>query len=1230
MNYPARLSAVTASALLLLAASGLSAQVAHQGNSLSALAFSDARFRPAPAIVPFDEATQTSLTSDIRAGWADFSAMSPVRWQAYVDRRTGHLESAVGGGIAWLPGRGNSLKASEANLATLEATARAALPRIVRMLGVDGNSLVLNPGRSGRQSDNLWYVDFDVRLAGMTVEGARVVFRVSHGNLVEIGGERLPSPAALIPTAKIGREQALAALADYVHGFSAGDVFSDSGSLHLLPVELSDSRFTGGFEPGNGRGLALVWEIVFHRSGVTGTWRARIDAESGRVRVLELLDMNLNARVTGGVFPQSRATTPETVLPMPFADVFSNQVGLQSDLRFVYTDSNGFFALPNWPPPYRSSLSGKYVFIHDECPQPSASSDFANNISFGTSSGTDDDCELSVGQYRTDGSTHSARTQFYHVNRIKEVARGWLPGNAWLANDLLVNVNVTDTSLIGNARWDGTELNFGRKGTDDDGRLCNNSGEISGISMHEFGHGLDQNDGNGKSPDGGTQETYADFTSTLMTHISCVGPGLYVNGACDGDGDSCTSCTGVRDLDFSKHASGVPATVSSFTQPFCEDPDPTEIPGACGLDPHCESYVSSEALWDFVARDLSNPGGAAAWAIAERLWYLSRATATGAFTCDTAPAVWTSSGCATGSLWRTLRAADDDDGNLANGTPHSCQLFAAFNRHGIACPTDPGANVCFTSYTPPLVPTLSLTTTSPGQVQVSWTNSGGGVLYDVYRSELGCNSGFVLIASNVATSPYIDTSVSSGFTYSYQVVAHLAGCTGCAAAPTSCQSVVPLAPPACSPPVAPTGLAVTDFSISTILLSWPAVGGIEGYNVYRAATPGGPYTLVGAVPAPDTDFGDPQVSGNTSYFYKIRSYVNGCESADSNVAMATTATCKPVTLYKTDFETGGGLAGWTVQNLAGGSAGNDWRGVQACFPARSGSQIFRFGGSTCGGAYGTSEAASAAPPAVFVPAGALNTKMSFWHRRDFKTNFDGGMVRVALDGGAPIGIPRWNLSGDNYDNNIAGGLGQVSGGACPPDGFGGPSVFSGTKSTMVNTVALLDETCRNALGGSGCGGHSIQPGFLAISDCVQGGNTGWFLDDIEITTCVPESPMGFYTLTPCRLIDTRNAAGPLGGPALPAGASRTFTVAGACQIPSSAQALSINLTVVAAGSAGFLQVYPGGSSTPAVSAINFAQGQTRANNGLVTLAFDGTGTITVRSGASGPVNFVIDVSGYYQ
>ena len=127
----------------------------------------------------------------------------------------------------------------------------------------------------------------------------------------------------------------------------------------------------------------------------------------------------------------------------------------------------------------------------------------------------------------------------------------------------------------------------------------------------------------------------------------------------------------------------------------------------------------------------------------------------------------------------------------------------------------------------------------------------------------------------------------------------------------------------------------------------------------------------------------------------------------------------------------------------------------------------------------------------------------------------------------------------------------------------------------------------------------------------------------------PPPGTDFHTLTPCRVLDTRNAAGPYGGPALAAGAQRLFTLAGRCGIPATAQAVSVNLTVVAPAQTGHLQAYPGGITPPPASVINFGAGQTRANNAILPLAADGT--LAVRPGmASGTVHLLLDVNGYFE
>jgi hypothetical protein len=256
---------------------------------------------------------------------------------------------------------------------------------------------------------------------------------------------------------------------------------------------------------------------------------------------------------------------------------------------------------------------------------------------------------------------------------------------------------------------------------------------------------------------------------------------------CTGYGDACLSCTGVRDIDWAAHTSGTAHTVANFTQTNC--PNHLTYRGPCLKEGHCESYVSSEALWDLAARDLPSPGTAQAWATADRLWYLSRPSATKAFICVTGT-TYTSHGCGAGTYWRAMQAVDDDDGNLANGTPNGGALYAAFNRHLIACTTDPGANVTFAGCTPPSTPTVTLT---PGddQATVSWTSSGGGAVYDVFRNDLGCAFGMAKVANNVAGTSWVDTTVANDVTYSYLVVAHGSGNEACAAPASACQDVTP-------------------------------------------------------------------------------------------------------------------------------------------------------------------------------------------------------------------------------------------------------------------------------------------------------------------------------------------------------------------------------------------------------------------------------------------------------
>jgi hypothetical protein len=766
-------------------APGANAQAMHPKDALSA----DQRIDP---ILAFSrdsdriEEAQSPVAAEVEQGWNAFRARAaaekPGEWVGYVDRRTGRLDYAEGPGLAWLPGFGNRITPQDLverfgakakpDLATLETIARSFLAPLEPALGVESKELVLSHGRSGRQSDYLWFVDFDVVHAGLPVEGARVFFRINNGNLIQFGTEGLAAPGVETKSVSIDRARAVE-IANAAFAGKAPVRRVSETILHLVPLSLDLPGREGQFAPGAGVRWAPVWEVSVERSGGV-PWRARIDAVSGQVLALEDLRRFATAQVHGGV--RSDATVGEADLPMPFADLSSAPGAANSAGLYNFTSG-----------PVNSTLNGTFVKIKDlNCGAISQGDDGAGNIDFLTNGGTDCTNPGSGGP----GNTASARTQFYWINRIKEIGRGWLPANAWLTQNLQVEVNLNQTC---NAYWDPAlkDLNFFVAGNipTNPPIPCGNTGELPGASLHEFGHGLDQFDGSAAS-DWSSGESYADITAFLMTHNSCAAAGFFLDIPCLGYGDACTTCSGFRDVDWAKRESNVPHTVANFVQPVCTDYS-NNHPTLCGTEEHCESYIATESYWDLINRDLPAAGSAQAWNTAERLWYLSRPTATKAWKCDKANATWASHGCTNGSMFRVLRAADDDDGNLNNGTPHGGAIFAALNRHEIACAGDAGANTTFAGCVPPAVPTLTVTA-GLNQNSLSWTNSGAGKVYDVYRSENGCGSGFTKIANDLAVLNLTDSNVASSSQYAYQVVAQPSGNEACAAPPSVCKVITGL------------------------------------------------------------------------------------------------------------------------------------------------------------------------------------------------------------------------------------------------------------------------------------------------------------------------------------------------------------------------------------------------------------------------------------------------------
>lgn len=158
---------------------------------------------------------------------------------------------------------------------------------------------------------------------------------------------------------------------------------------------------------------------------------------------------------------------------------------------------------------------------------------------------------------------------------------------------------------------------------------------------------------------------------------------------------------------------------------------------------------------------------------------------------------------------------------------------------------------------------------------------------------------------------------------------------------------------------------------------------------------------------------------------------------------------------------------------------------------------------------------------------------------------------------------------------------------------------------------------------------AIVPAGTSGSVCAFASNDTEFIMDIDgyFIPATNASAMAFYPVPPCRLVDTRLAASPLGGPSLGGGTSRTFPILSSpCNVPGTAQAYSLNFTSVPkTGTLGFLTTWPAGQNQPLVSTLNAPTGAVTANAAIVPAGTNGGISVFVTN----DTDLVIDIDGYF-
>ncbi len=229
----------------------------------------------------------------------------------------------------------------------------------------------------------------------------------------------------------------------------------------------------------------------------------------------------------------------------------------------------------------------------------------------------------------TDAAATQAEIDSYvFLHHVHAFAQTFSPDIDLVTGTLRSNVNEQSTC---NAYFDGN-VNFYEAG---DG--CNNTGRIADVNYHEWGHGLHYYSipGDGYF-DGSISEGIGDFTSAMMTADADIAPYFYTTGGA------------IREIDSDR-----------------------VYPDDVVNEVHEDGLIYGGAMWD-LWENLDETYGEArsdrgtAWTTLARLFTTS-----------------IRSGATIPDIYDEVVVADDDDGNLGNGTPHLCEIADAFARHGL-------------------------------------------------------------------------------------------------------------------------------------------------------------------------------------------------------------------------------------------------------------------------------------------------------------------------------------------------------------------------------------------------------------------------------------------------------------------------------------------------------------------------------------------------------------------
>lgn len=244
------------------------------------------------------------------------------------------------------------------------------------------------------------------------------------------------------------------------------------------------------------------------------------------------------------------------------------------------------------------------------------------------------DGEAVVWDARSDEEVDAQLITFIASHHARDYVKAIAPSLRFLDQQLEATVNIDDEC---NAFSDGTTINFFKSSTQ-----CENTGRLPDVVRHEYGH-------------------------AVHAHAVIPGVGAFDSALSEGASDY-LAATIVSDP-------GMGRGFFRSDEPLRHlDPvgDEAVYPDDVG-ESHVTGLIFGGALWDLRKVMIEKYGQQDGVRLVDRWWYATMERASGITT-----------------AYVEVILADDDDGDLMNGTPNVCDISAAFDLHGIALGYTPG------------------------------------------------------------------------------------------------------------------------------------------------------------------------------------------------------------------------------------------------------------------------------------------------------------------------------------------------------------------------------------------------------------------------------------------------------------------------------------------------------------------------------------------------------------